>query len=661
MPPRAAQTPANKTKLPAHKLAVSYQRVSTAAQTNETKSGLARQQRARDSWLAANPEYKLHETKSVAISGRKRGRFDWFINGNYPPGTVLLVEDIDRFSRMEVESGIRELLAIFDAGLAIAVCPYENNEHSQWGVLGIITSLNKGGRQIIDALDMARRESDRKRERTLGAIDDKWAAIRAGNLSAAFKPRGKSKSARDYPFWVDFHPEDNDGRGAFRFNEHKALIDRIWQLAREMGGARIAQVLREEGFSSPHPRGGKRKLLSDGVVRNILTRRTAVGEFQPRHKNNQPAGDPIPGVFPPVITESEWVEIRGIIRERDTGLGATRTKRKSNLFEKRCFCGMCGGLVGVQPQTPKKLADGTLRSYPGVFRCRHGAKNPEECNIDGKQVGTRYEEEALLQQLHDFRWEDRYSSTAHDTEIKQARERVLALESTRADKERQVDKIKQGIKAALKEGQAPDPVFAETRQEAEAELIEAENAVAIAQNRLHALQSKTVGKAAAREARARVKAFMATGRHQLKEREEFNEWFHSTGLVVLVNPRTKQTHIGVGSIEDTRLAGFNPAEGMLSALANSTWVDEDGKVQTINPLFEDFKARLEEFKKTGVMEYPEWFGPMYQALKEILGDDPEFQEIFNNPSTLPRFDPPQRRADQPAIAYERINGEWVRS
>jgi hypothetical protein len=34
----------------------------------------------------------------------------------YPINKVLLVEDIDRFSCMEVEDGIRELLAIFDRG-----------------------------------------------------------------------------------------------------------------------------------------------------------------------------------------------------------------------------------------------------------------------------------------------------------------------------------------------------------------------------------------------------------------------------------------------------------------------------------------------------------------------------------------------------------------
>jgi hypothetical protein len=193
-----------------------------------------------------NPDYTLHTTRSVAISGRKCGRFDWFSNGYYiPPDTILLVEDIDRFSRMEVEGGVRELLANFDAGLAIAVCPYDNEEESIWSHLDIITSQNKGGKKIVGELQSERRESDRKRERRLGAVDEQWEAIRAGNLSAAFKPRGKSKSARDNPFWVDFYPEDNDGCGAFRFNEYKVLIDRIWQVSKQMGGARIAQVLKE--------------------------------------------------------------------------------------------------------------------------------------------------------------------------------------------------------------------------------------------------------------------------------------------------------------------------------------------------------------------------------------------------------------------------------
>ena len=42
----------------------------------------------------------------------------------------------------------------------------------------------------------------------------------------------------------------------------------------------------------------------------------------------------------------------------------------------------------------------------------------------------------------------------------------------------------------------------------------------------------------AREARAKVRAFMDSRLDSYEEREKFNEWFHTTDLVVVVDPRT---------------------------------------------------------------------------------------------------------------------------
>ena len=571
MASRLANTPKNEGKLPVGepplKGVVSYQRVSTKGQE------FPRQKQARDQWLKKHPEYELLETKAVHTSGRKKNRFEWFINSpkKYPAGTVLLVEDIDRFSRMEVEDGIRELLAMFDRGLAIAVCPYEDDRYSDWERLGVITSLNRGGREVLAALERARQESERKRQRRIGARDRKYEAIREGRLNDAFKPRGESKTARTFPFWVELEPKGNNGLGKFEPNEHWPLIERIWQLARTMGGARIAEVLMEEGFTSPYPRQGKPKLLSDEVVRNILRRRSAMGEFQPTTKGNKPNGDPIPGVFPPVVTPAEFNEIRGIIEDRDTGLGHTKTKKKSNLFEKRSFCANCGGLMGVAPTSPKPLADGSIKAYPGKFRCRVGHKTKgRDCNVDGKQVGVTYDEVALLQMLSEYRWEDRYSSTAHDEEINQQRQHVLALDSIRAQKQRDHEKVTLSIEKTALAGQIVSTAQTNLQERLGIELIDSENAVAIAQNRLNALQSKTVGKAAAREARARVKTFMSTGRgtgrDNFDEREDFNAWFHSTGLVLLVDPRTKRFEIGPGKIEESRLVEFWETEWIFDSL-----------------------------------------------------------------------------------------------
>ena len=81
-----------------------------------------------------------------------------------------------------------------------------------------------------------------------------------------------------------------------------------------------------------------------------------------------------------------------------------------------------------------------------------------------------------------------------------------------------------------------------------AALIEAENAVAIAQNRLNALQSKTVGKAAAREARARVKAFMESGRDDLPNARSSTRGFTPPGSWCWLTPeQSKRTSVWVRS------------------------------------------------------------------------------------------------------------------
>ena len=75
-----------------------------------------------------------------------------------------------------------------------------------------------------------------------------------------------------------------------------------------------------------------------------------------------------------------------------------------------------------------------------------------------------------------------------------------------------------------------------------------------------------MGTAAAREARAKVKAFMDSRLDNYEEREKFNEWFHSTGLVVVVDPRTKRTEILPAKIFGNRIVEIWDSEWILPYL-----------------------------------------------------------------------------------------------
>ena len=91
-----------------------------------------------------------------------------------------------------------------------------------------------------------------KTRETTWRIRKKSDAIAEGNLSAAFTP-WTSKGAKDYPFWLDFYPKENGGLRAFKFNKHRALIDRIFELAKAMGGDRIARFYALKALRVPTP------------------------------------------------------------------------------------------------------------------------------------------------------------------------------------------------------------------------------------------------------------------------------------------------------------------------------------------------------------------------------------------------------------------------
>ena len=116
-------------------LAWSYQRTSTTKQAGADKSGMDRQEQALTDWLASHPDYQLAEALvDAGVSGgkgrnRTKGALARFIAGGrdktIPPGSVLVVESLSRFSREVATSTLRTLLNdVWGQGLGIAFCAY---------------------------------------------------------------------------------------------------------------------------------------------------------------------------------------------------------------------------------------------------------------------------------------------------------------------------------------------------------------------------------------------------------------------------------------------------------------------------------------------------------------------------------------------------------
>ena len=251
-------------------MAVSYMRVSTQGQTTE------RQERALEEWMADHPEYELQDRKVDKRSGRDLNRLDWFINGGYPLGTVLVVEDVDRFSRLGVTDGVDLLFDLWRKGLTIAVVgdPFYGE---------VLRDLDDKGEEIIRELKRARRESDRKRDKSNDAVRVSREQIRQGkftHVKCLFKPRDGKKKVH-YSFWLDLDPTLNNGDGGFVENAEVRWIRRAFELALQpdMGENKIADQLYSEGFRSSHPQ-TKGKKLDGRTIGKWLTNRQVIGEWQ---------------------------------------------------------------------------------------------------------------------------------------------------------------------------------------------------------------------------------------------------------------------------------------------------------------------------------------------------------------------------------------------
>ena len=606
----AAKTSENSSVGIGLKTAVSYKRVSTPDQK------LYRQDLALREWLAEHPEYKEDVKAAVEEkkSGRLTGRLDWFLKKGYPRGTVLVVENMDRFSRMQLDEGIDLLREMFSRGYGLAICGRKWQGE-------ILTTFNERGKEIIDELLRARDESDRKKERADGAARERREHIRNGELSKAFKP-GDGR----YPFWLDFFPTARGGKGEFKPNKHEWLIKRIFELGRTMGAGKIAIQLRNEGVVHPRPRDKKKKPkpLSPGTVRYYLSNRSVLGEYEfSEGKSNKTVGEPVKGIFPPVVDGETWEEVRSMVQRRHKGGYGNPGSKLYNLFQDRTYCGQCNAsfteklpyaTAGVRPQT-HTLADGTKTRYLMV-RCHHGAKDHKACNTNGLQVGVPYDEEFLLNQLAGFRWESFYNAEDHAKTLKGAEDEVLAAEGVRNDKQRVVDNNAKVMGDLMDEGEAIPAELRERYERNKAALDEAQAKVNFTRSKLSGIESRKQGKEAAAVTRLKIKNFMETGRHDYEKRVEFNHWIKREGLVLISVPVFHKAGYREGlSVQVGRFDGDTLIE---AALLDDTVTDGPGTA-------EEMKALIDEWQKTG--EHP--------GLDTVMDGDGNF--------------------------YERSNGEWVKN
>ena len=288
--------------------------------------------------LILDDTLKLTDRGLSAFKGihRTKGALGEFLRlveeGKIPPGSVLLVENLDRLSREQILDALNQFTSIIKAGIKI-VTLQDGMEYDQ-------ESINQNWAQLIISITyMARAhdESETKSKRISAVWENKRS--KAGN--------GGKKLTAKAPAWLKL---SQDRTKFILIPEAAKAIELIFRKKLAGKGAeRIARELNDDPNIWKPPKTGPKKTggWRGSYINKILRSRAVIGEFQPYKLvdgKRQPIGDPIPDYFPPVIDKELFYQVQAQLQANaeKKGNAGGRTGKVSNLFTHVIKCGLCG-------------------------------------------------------------------------------------------------------------------------------------------------------------------------------------------------------------------------------------------------------------------------------------------------------------------------------
>ncbi|WP_416796237.1 recombinase family protein [Ciceribacter azotifigens] len=239
------------------------------------------------------------------------GKFlDSVRSGQVPSDVVLLIENMDRFSRRNPMDALPTFLEVLKTGLIIVTLQDEmihSDERYRENPMLLVPSLV--------SMQLAHDESLKKSIRLKGSWADRVKKIAAGERIPISK----------VPFWID--------RKTQGFNNRVDDAREIFRLAAEGHGASaITRAINLKGI--PSSLGGT---WCRSMIQDVLKSKEAYGTLVIR-------GHEQPDYYPPIVSETVWLAIRNNARKQRRNPQAATD---ANLFPRLLKCGQCGSPMNV--------------------------------------------------------------------------------------------------------------------------------------------------------------------------------------------------------------------------------------------------------------------------------------------------------------------------
>lgn len=328
------------------------------------------------------------------------------------PGTPVIVEQLDRLTRLSPLDVIGWLTRVFPLGVCFITADRgvridrEAMEQDQTAFMTLVFDTFR-----------SHGESKRKSEMLLAS----WAGRRKDFAE------GKACNITGVcPAWLEWNAAAKSfvaiENAANPHLDRPSIIRRIFDEAD--AGVGIAMIARKLNEDAVPPWGiGKRK--SDGwhqsYIQKILRNPAVVGEFQPRSRRKGQirgtnVGDVIPDYYPQIISLSQFERVSSKRNTRNLG-GASKTRH--NLFAGLVRCGQCGQRMsylkkqsaGREVRNPK-TGTVTVHKNPSIYFKCSGAVRGNRCDHQGG-FNYQYLQDAVLDNLLTLALDDAHFVQQH--------------------------------------------------------------------------------------------------------------------------------------------------------------------------------------------------------------------------------------------------------
>lgn len=336
--------------------AYSYMRFSTPEQ--EKGDSLRRQveqseKYCQDHGIVLDDSLRLTDRGLSAFRGANRtkgalGEFHRLLEaGEVEPGSILLVESLDRLSREQVLDALAQFMGLINAGVRVVTLA----DGMEYDLSSITDNF---GQLIVSLVIMSRAHEESVTKSLRGRAT--WEQKRKQGLNNGHK------LTKRCPAWLKL----SEDRNSFIVLDGVAnVVYWIFKMKLEcMGSEAIARRLNAEKNIWVPPARGKKKKFSGGwrksYVNKILRNRAVIGEFQPYSKasgKRLPEGEPVIDYFPAIVEPDLFNQVQAFIQENRgiSGNAGGRTGAVNNLFGHIGRCFYCGAPMAYvnKGQRPK--------------------------------------------------------------------------------------------------------------------------------------------------------------------------------------------------------------------------------------------------------------------------------------------------------------------